>query len=82
MRYSCGERMSSYTEKILLEVDKARDEIVDFAADLIRIPTSTHPERRTKTRRVLSGLVSPISILTSTTSPLPTIRTTRTTTLG
>ena len=35
--------MSSHTDKILNEVDSARDEIVDFAADLIRIPTINPP---------------------------------------
>ncbi len=35
--------MSSYSDKILVEVDNARDEIVDFAADLIRIPTINPP---------------------------------------
>ena len=35
--------MSSDTDKILTEVERARDEIVDFAADLIRIPTVNPP---------------------------------------
>lgn len=35
--------MSPYIDKILREVDDARDEIVEFAADLIRIPTVNPP---------------------------------------
>jgi succinyl-diaminopimelate desuccinylase len=35
--------MSSQADTILREVDNARDEIVDFAADLIRIPTVNPP---------------------------------------
>ena len=35
--------MSPGTDKVLAEVESARDEIVDFAVDLIRIPTLNPP---------------------------------------
>jgi len=35
--------MNPDTDKVLAEVESARDEIVDFAADLIRIPTLNPP---------------------------------------
>ena len=35
--------MNRDTDKVLAEVESARDEIVDFAADLIRIPTLNPP---------------------------------------
>ncbi|MFM8534373.1 MAG: acetylornithine deacetylase/succinyl-diaminopimelate desuccinylase family protein [Acidimicrobiia bacterium] len=47
--------MSSVSDRVLMEVERARDEIVDFAARLIRIPTVNPPGAEYETCAAVIG---------------------------
>ncbi len=61
--------MSSVADRVVAEVDRAVDEIVQFTADLVRIPTVNPPgEAYEECARFIGNHLAPLGHSTSSTS--------------